>query len=51
MMELLFLREHFSKEEADKRSAVHKLPEKCNREVHEGCLKPYSDKLGTCVFK
>ena len=47
----LFLREHFAEEEADKGTAVHELPEESNWEVHEGCLEPYGNELGTCVFE
>ncbi len=48
---VLFLREHFSEEEADKGTAVHELPEEGNWEVHEGCLEPYGNELGAGVFE
>ena len=47
----LFLRKQFAEQKTDEGSAVHELPEESNWEVHEGCLEPYGNELGTCVFE
>ena len=51
-----FMRSRFSgnifpEEKTNQRSTVHELPEESNREVHESGLEPYSNELGTCIFK
>lgn len=47
----LFLRKQFAEQKTDEGSAVHELPEEGYREVHESGLEPYSNELGTCIFK
>ena len=40
-----------SENKADNRSGINQLPEECHREVHSGCLDPYSNELISSILK
>lgn len=40
-----------SENKADNRSGINQLPEECHREVHSGCLDPYSNELISGILK
>lgn len=40
-----------SENKADNRSGIDQLPEECHREVHSGCLDPYSNELISGILK